>query len=546
MAQRGTEEQLPVHEAGSLPVASVRDVKRGKDVTHKVIDDPRILFHRSFGESNGGKWDNENRELVFDARNVEGLQETMKRIQSQPYFEVKRGLARYAFQELKEAGFQFCMRPLFPKNPNSSKAMVVMAPTRDKWIEGEEIVFNASRAKDEQLEQIREAIATNKLDDLMIQERLEMSLDEMLFAIDGQQFTIPQANKILAAVSQADEKTLKVIRDLNKKGKYTAANSKGFDLSDEGLESLTQEQAYELVNIGRKALEPKQRNEIKAFIEAGALERRGNDPDTMTQADYFAAKRRAGVYMTDEMKEEFENAMRGYSNQPSEIGGHGRKDTTGRFTHPVTDDEKRHNSVLDIKDATPQGFTQTEARKSGVDAYEIQHATPHHILGVNPEKKTYVVLERGGTAGNYYRAELSEAIASGNELKGTVLTIDGAPGKRFVGLSDQESIPAAICEADAKQTLQGMREDFKPGAVPSDVTEGIVVASREGYASVLVKGETGKLTITVPVDLLDNPEPAFMQDAKIIPPTAQELVGAGVGAPEQTQAKTTRASRKRS
>jgi hypothetical protein len=529
------QEQLPVHLPGTVVEASYREVKRGKDVTHLVIDDPRILFHRAFGESNGGKWDNEKRELVFDARNVDGFKDTMQRVGSQPYFEITRGLARYALPELKDAGFQFCMRPLFPKNPNSSTAMVVMAPTRDKWIEGEEIVYTHSRAKDEQIEQIREAIATNKLDDLAVQERLNLSIDEMLIAIDGQQFTIPQANKILASVTKADVKSLKAIRGLMNEGKYTPSNSKDFDLTEEGLESLTQEQAYKVLDIGRRALSPKQRNEIKAFVEAGALERRGNNPDDMTQADYYAAKRRASVYMTPEMQAEFENAMRGFANEPQQAVGHGRKDDTGRYTHPVSDDEKRHNSILDVKDATPAGFKQGEPRKNGVDAYEIGLATPHHLLGLNSENKTYVILERGQEKGVYYRSDLSDSISSRDDLKGQIITIDGAQGKRFVGLSDQESIPAAICEADAKQTLLGMREEFKSAGVPSEITEGIVVASREGYASVLVKTEEGKKTITVPVELLDNPEPAFMQEAKIVPLNAGELVGAGVGA-EQTQA----------
>jgi hypothetical protein len=546
----------PEHQPGSTPEAHTRQDRRkvrGSDIVYNIIDDPRVAFARRAGESLGGRWDNDNRELVFDGSNQNGFEQTKAVVAKMPYYEVPRSQARFANAEVKGLGVAFVKRPMFEQRGNqasSASVWLVMAPDKATHLEAVTIAFQKSRATAEQTASINEALASGKLTDAMIADRLGDDTravpgspqlndsEDLAFAMSAEQLSIPAANKLIGSFLPIKEyergdALVKQIKEYIKEGRLTEQNSGGFPLDDASLDYLTVEQGYDLQRLGKRSIGAKQRFELQKMVDVGALQKyelRGLDK--MTWQDYMATRQRAKAYMSDEVEAEFDAIMQGYA-EPRQSISNGRKNDSGRYDRPVTEEEYRTNSRLDITEAVAtvrdKGFKQGEPHLKGIDALMVEAASRYHLLATD-DKKTFFVIERSGKDAEspfIYTAGVTSALAEdrdGDSLTGKIITISGND-KRFVNLSDQETISGARCEAQARLLLmdRGLRDAPNLTQAPENGIEGVVQARDGGYVSVL--GQDKKL-YTVPIGSVSNQNPTLFDEVHISPENAPALAQA--------------------
>lgn len=536
----------PEHEPGSTPQAHTREEKRqnsnGK-IVYLIVDDPRVVFARKTGESLGGTWAKDgSKELVFAGGNRDGFDQVKALVSQMPYFEVPRSQARYAREELKDLGVQFVVRPRFDgrNGPDDPKVFMVMAPDRATFIEAQTVAYSKSRATADQVAALEEAMENGQLTDDMVATRLGdaaettnnhtklNTCEDLAFAIAGEQLSIPAANKLISSFLKVKdyprgEQILKNIEKWTKEGRLNDQNCGRFSLDEQSLQNLTVEEGYELDQLGKGFIGDRQRAEIKAMVDVGALERwELKGLNNLKWADYMSARQRAHKYMTPELETQFDALMSGWV-EPKNGISNGRKDASGRYERPVSEDEFRHNSKMAIAEAAAvvqqKGYKAIDPQKTGIEAYVVDAAQKFHLLGINPETKQYVTLERSGQATDspyVFTQDVTTALATdrdGQALAGKVITIGGSD-KRFINVSGQPTIDAAKSEAQARLVLmdRGLKETPSVADAPANDLEGVVQSAVGKYASVL--GADKKL-YTLPKDLLSTANPVLFQEVVI-------------------------------
>ena len=536
----------PEHQAGSAPEAHTREDKRQSNngkIIYLVIDDPRVVFARKIGESLGGNWAKDgSKELVFAGGNRDGFDQVKNIVSQMPYFEVPRSQARYAREELTDLGVQFVVRPRFEgrNGPEDPKVFMVMAPDRATYNEAQMLAFSKSRATADQVAAIEEALENGTLTNEMIAKRLGDGVessqgyakintaDELAIAVASEQISIPAANKLISSFLKVKdyprgEQILKNIDKWMKEGRLNQENAGRFSLDADSLSNLTVEDAYELDQLGKGFIGDRQRAEVKAMVDVGALERwELKGLSKMKWADYMSARQRAHKYMTPELESNFNAMMQGWV-EPKHGASDGRKDQSGRYERPVSEDEFRHNSKMAIAEAAAalqqKGYKVTEPQKSGIEAYVVNAAQRFHLIGVNNDSKQYVTLERSGQATDspyVFTQDVTTALATdrdGLALEGKVITI-GGNDKRFINVSSQPTVDAAKSEAQARLVLmdRGLKDAPSVTDAPANDMEAVVQSSVGKYASVL--GADKKL-YTIPKELLNVANPTLFQEVVI-------------------------------
>lgn len=266
-----------IHPPGSTPEAECREVKAGSSITLE-IGDPRTLLKSAKLQNAGFKCD--PKDLSIWTTTDRAAYEDMKReISATPYFVIDPHKARYAKDELRNAGFKtYALKMPFLNNTGESKDWYFVCRNKEEYNKAEQIANAAFKIKPEQVAEIQKAVASGSLNDAITKRVLATTDNETKRTIEGPDLegTLAMAEdghltqsdfgKLMRAVTPANQEQIDRLKELAAEGRLTEINAKR-PLDDASLANVTQEAFYELDNLGRKMATSKQRAQLHYLMD---------------------------------------------------------------------------------------------------------------------------------------------------------------------------------------------------------------------------------------------------------------------------------------
>jgi hypothetical protein len=518
--------EQPRHEPGTNPDCIVQTVTRGGR-ERVVINDPRIVFVpksviAELAAKSGATHDYKTGQVTFSHMHADGMDELAERIGKFPWYEVNRDRAQYCKDDLYQANFPYVTKARFSNfDTGNNNIRQYMAPSAERYAEGEALALQATRIKEADLNDILAAVASDKLKADKITELTGLTLEDLQNS--PEKLEPYQASTLFNQYETAPPQAIAELRDMIKSGQITANNA-GRPIDDASLKGLTAADAYDMRKTHKQFCTKIERDQITALMNMDVLKRREvGDLESLTKRQAYNLKNKALPYLTDSEKEQFEQL----TNNRVEAMGRG----PAYRDDPTTIDDHRNNSKLIIADFVKANCDDKKQVELGRDpvAAKVLASTPFHaVIAPNDAAHEYAVIdfrEQGAKKSGAITDAIKERDwDSTPKQRGTIPSyskteLDGhyvlvVPNRKEGTLAIDKSIvdsrDGAKCELEAIEQARtlGHSGDLKSGEA---VGKGIVVAQRGMY-----HGFSSKDGVAVVLsETLDNPNAGFLEEVSL-------------------------------
>lgn len=453
MAYNRPTNRRQIHPPGSTPEAEAREVKVGATITLE-IGDPRTVLKAAKLQNAGFRCDPKDMS-IWTTTDRAAFEEMRREISSTPYFVVDPHKARYAKDELRNAGFKtYALKMPYLNNSGENKDWYFVCRNKDEYAKADQIAAAAFKIKPEQVAKIQEAVASGTLTDAVTKRVLSSTDNETKRTIEGPDLegTLAMAEdghltqsdfgKLMRAITPATEEQIGRLTELVNEGRLTEVNAKR-PLDEASLGSVTQEQFYEMDNLGRKMATAKQRAQLHYLMD--------HVRDGHTRRDEQALRDHTITFR--DAKNLIDSKMVYVPEERALIeglDGNAKLETSGerkvRMLEQLNDLAAQMGTAQPFAFAKRDGYTIAAANAGGLVLRDRSGA-----LHVASSQTVWMPDELANTA----------ARTEGNEgaLIGSVVIVKGArslAGKPQIHPSSEHSIGAALALDDARAEAKGM------------------------------------------------------------------------------------------
>jgi hypothetical protein len=500
-------------EAGFVEVRGTR---------YYAITDPRSHYFANPLKADGGAWSPEHSAYIFPLSCKPEFDAACDRIAAMPWRPLDEGLARYCSEELYQLGIRSMQQPVFADNPTGPKKKVYVAPSEELFEKATELVFKQSRITPDQVAKINTYIATGEATPTI----LERTPQEFAAGVEDRTLTQSDAKRILRSLEPAPKEALDELTKMVRDGRVTE-RMLGFDpvAEPEKMAGLKAQQAYDFINDGRRMADNDLKKKVVAYQSLGALGERDINLEELTAASARSLIATGAVFVnTDEFTRALDSVNRDGFDLAGQRGAYGQRLSSAGTDQGAFETSLERMNTL-IRDGAIEGLnrsaTAVELPTHGYVAGGVAWASSQHALLVIDEDH-YLPLTRSQIA-------LEKGLDLRDHEGAFVAFQCRRNDKPFGMLTDANSVGQAICEADARQTLDNNRRTYTTADAPAGPVQGKVVALRGDFAS-LDLGDAGILT--VPKGQLSDPAPRYNATVTYEP----EDLALAAAAPSQTRA----------
>jgi hypothetical protein len=479
------------------------EVRRTK---YYAITDPRGPYFANMLTAAGAAWSPEHSAYIMPTDLKPEFEDACERIAAMPWLPLDKNLARYCDDELYKMGIRSVRQRTFADNPNSTMTRVYVAPNDELHAKATELIFERSRITEEQMSRIGTFIATGAATPTI----LEATPQEFNARVAAREVSQVDAKRILRQLEPPNEQALDDLRKLIQNGQLTEAKL-GFDpaTQPERLTSLKAQEAYDLINTGQRMAPHGLKQQVAALHRLGALGEEEIDLDGLTATK---AKSLLGTGKLFVAEGEFERSLDDVKRDGFALAGQ-RGAYGQRLSSPGTDQGAYEQSQEKMTSLIHNGdVAGLNASASPVDfppigyvAGEVAWASGYHALLV-VDANRYMALDRDKVG-----------LESGLDLRdhqGEYVAFACRRGSKPYGmLTAAHSVGQAICEADARQTVEGQHRAYTAAAMPEQPVAGKVIAMRGDYVSL----ETQNGVLTVAKAQLSNSAPKYAETVTFEP-----------------------------
>ncbi|HVA28979.1 MAG TPA: hypothetical protein VNF68_12420 [Candidatus Baltobacteraceae bacterium] len=492
-----SDNRRPIHEPGSTPAAETREVRVGSTINYE-IGDPRTLLMTDALQNEGFTRD-ANDGSLWQTQDREAFERMSQRVGAMKYFVLEPEKAKYAKEQLYEAGFTTrAWKFPFTNNRGDGKELYVVLRNADDYKKASTIANEAFRILPEQVEELKAAAARGALTDPISTRLFKESVEVLLDRAQTRELTQNDAKKAMRAVSPILPEQIEEVKILVAEGRLTEHNAKR-PLDDASIQKLTQEQGYDLANAARKFATAKQRVQLTALID---LVRDGHGKrDEQALADGTIQERIADQLIKSKMAYVDEETRR--SIEALEPGS--AFETSAQRQQKMLD--QLHGVAKSLGEATDYKHTKRAAYFiAAANAAGIVLRDGQGALQVASTKDTWMPDELVSKAVHTEGAE--------GPLIGSVVVVKGAKGalgRPQIFPSSQATLGGALALDDALAEAKAMGHTDPKVVEP---THGAAVTAwgvRDGYVAAVTKD----LEIMVVPQAQFDGEPAFNATGKI-------------------------------